>query len=230
MSIRTTLTLDEDVFERVKARAADTQRPFRETVNETTAASPGQPGRVRPHVHRRGPSDRAQAGTQPQQTTPVAGRTGRWQVPVIIVDANLLIYAYDSTTPQYPQARQWLESTLRGPQTIGLPWISIWAFPRVTTNRRASAQPLTAAQAFAIVERWLHLPNVLPLSPTTAHLAILTELAMERNIVGSNLTDATLAALTIEHGATLASADSDFGQFVPRLKWVNPLWTTALTQ
>lgn len=148
---------------------------------------------------------------------------------MIVVDANLLIYAHDSTAPQYPQARQWLESAMRSPQTIGLPWVSIWAFLRITTNRRATSEPLTAGAAFAIVERWLRLPNIRALSPSSAHLAILTELAVERSIVGPNLTDATLAALAIEHGATLASTDADFGQFVPRLKWVNPLWPTTLT-
>ena len=141
---------------------------------------------------------------------------------MIVPDVNLLIYAVDDTSHHHERARDWWLGALRGTEPIGLPWATTLAFVRLTTNGRIFASPLLADQALDLVEGWLAVPHVVVLEPTRAHLdrvrALLRELGTAANLV----TDAHLAALAIEHNATLASADADFSRF-PALRWTNPL-------
>jgi len=139
-----------------------------------------------------------------------------------IIDANLLLYAYNADAPQQRKAAEWLAKLLESGEIICLPWVTIWAFIRITTNSRLWANPRPAREAFAIVREWLAQPGVVPLHPGPLHADILERIVIDYDAAGPLLTDAALAALAIEHGATLASADQDFSRF-PDLKWVNPL-------
>jgi toxin-antitoxin system PIN domain toxin len=139
-----------------------------------------------------------------------------------IIDANLLLYAYNADAPQQRKAAEWLAKLLESGEIICLPWVTIWAFIRITTNSRLWANPRPAREAFAIVREWLAQPGVVPLHPGPLHADILERIVIDYGAAGPLLTDAALAALAIEHGATLASADQDFSRF-PDLKWVNPL-------
>ena len=139
-----------------------------------------------------------------------------------ILDANILIYAWNGADPRNERARRWIDALFTNEDWIGIPWVTIWAFLRLSTNARVMPQPMTAEQAFRIVEIWLALPNVVTIDPGPRHARILEDLSVSAQATGPLMTDAVLAALAIEHGATLASTDHDFSRF-PDLKWINPL-------
>jgi uncharacterized protein len=141
---------------------------------------------------------------------------------VIAVDVNLLIYAYDTTCPQHAAARAWLEEALSGGQEVGLPWQTITAFLRVLTHPSVAGGRFGVAEAVAIVEEWLALPNVRAISPGRGHWTHFRDLLKKTNARGNITTDAALAATAIEHGAILYTNDRDFARF-PGLRWVNPL-------
>lgn len=141
---------------------------------------------------------------------------------MIILDANVPLYAYDSSSPHHGAARRWLQRALDGTEPIGLPWITLIAFIRISTNPRAFARPLTIDEAFKAVQGWLGLPSTTVIDPTEGHLERFGSTAQDGQATGPMVTDAHLAALTIERGATLCSTDRDFFRF-PQLKLVNPL-------
>jgi uncharacterized protein len=141
---------------------------------------------------------------------------------VTIVDANVLLYAYNEDAPQQRIAAEWLTRLLQSGETIGLPWVTLWAFIRICTNSRIWTNPRPAEEAFAIIREWLAQPGVVPLQAGPLHVKILEKLVRDHNAVGPIATDAVLAAIAIEHGASLASTDQDFRRFTG-LKWINPL-------
>jgi toxin-antitoxin system PIN domain toxin len=141
---------------------------------------------------------------------------------VTLSDANLLIYAVDATSPRHEAARGWLERELSGVETFAFAWSVLLAFVRLVTHPAVFARPLTVGQAFDHVDEWLAQPSATVLHPTDRHAVIVRELLEPLGAAGNLVTDAHLAALAIEHGATLASSDRDFGRFA-RLRWVDPL-------
>lgn len=141
---------------------------------------------------------------------------------MIVIDANILLYAYDRESPHHRATAKWLEATLRGNDAVGLPWVTIWAFIRISTSVRLWQKPLTVQQAFSTVDDLLALPNVALINPGPRHRAILERLAIDHQSSGSRLTDAVLAALAMENGAALASTDQDFARFKD-LWQINPL-------
>ena len=141
---------------------------------------------------------------------------------MILLDANLLIYAVDENAPLHRKAKAWLEAALAGPDTVGLSWNVLLAFLRLTTRRGLFRDPLPLDTAFALITAWLDQPSVTVVDPGPRHLPILRELLLPMGTGGNLTSDAHLAALAIEHGAGLCSSDSDFARF-PGLKWNNPL-------
>lgn len=141
---------------------------------------------------------------------------------MIAVDANLLLYAYDQGAQKHQAGRDWWERTLSSEPQVGLPWLTVVAFLRIATNPRAVHRPLPPEKALSLVREWYDRDNVHPIQAGSRHLEILAQLVMEGQVRGPLMTDAHLAALTIEHGATLATHDKDFLRF-PRLKVIFPL-------
>ena len=141
---------------------------------------------------------------------------------MILIDANLLLYAHNTDAPQHLPARRWLESVLSGQEPVGLPWVAILAFLRLSTDVRAFPRPWSMNEASAFVAAWLARPNVDPVHPTERHWQILERLLAAGQVRGPLVTDTHFAALAIEHGATLCTTDRDFARF-PGLKWINPL-------
>lgn len=139
-----------------------------------------------------------------------------------IPDVNLLLYAYDTEAPLHDRARKWLEQALSGAETVGLAWVTLLAFIRLSTHRAAFAAPLGVEQAIGFVEEWLGQPPATVVHPTRRHAAVLRDLLGPLGVGGNLTTDAHLAALAIEHGATLCSSDNDFSRFAG-LRWVDPL-------
>jgi toxin-antitoxin system PIN domain toxin len=143
---------------------------------------------------------------------------------MIIVDANLLLYAHDAGSVHHPAARQWLENTLSGGEPVGLAWVALLAFLRVGTNPRLRKDAPTIEEAAAIVAGWLNRPMVTLVNPGERHWQILRDMMTKGQARGPFVTDAHLAALAIEHGAALATTDRDFARF-PGLRFFNPLAT-----
>lgn len=139
-----------------------------------------------------------------------------------ILDANLLLYAYNADAPQQKAAAKWLTELVASGEAIGLPWITAWAFIRISTNPRIWNNPLPVSAAFQIVEEWLAQPTVMPLGPGLRHWDLLKDVVMQHKAAGPLFTDAILAAHALENGAALASTDQDFSRF-KRVRWVNPL-------
>jgi toxin-antitoxin system PIN domain toxin len=140
----------------------------------------------------------------------------------MLVDANVLLYARDSRSPSHERARAWLTEHLNGPVRIGLPWPSLMAFVRVSTHPRAYERPLSPSQAWEQVEGWLEAPASWIPEPTRAHADVLGILMRRYELRGNIVSDAHLAALAIEHGLTLCSADTDFARFT-ELRWIDPV-------
>jgi toxin-antitoxin system PIN domain toxin len=142
---------------------------------------------------------------------------------VILVDANLLIYAHVSSFPQHAQARDWLDTQLNRGAPVGLPWPSLLAFLRIVTNPRVFQQPEPISEAWRQVGAWLGVDGVWIPQATERHRDVLGALLLSQGGLHANLVpDAHLAALAIEHGLLLCSADADFARF-PDLRWLNPL-------
>lgn len=141
---------------------------------------------------------------------------------MIVVDANLLLYAYDPGSPHHKAAREWIEEAFSGSEIVGIPWQTIGAFLRITTNSKLPGQRVTLERAIEVVDMWLEQPNVRFLTPGERHWALLCQMMTEGQARGPLLTDAQLAAITIEYGGVLHTTDRDFARF-PGLRWVNPL-------
>lgn len=141
---------------------------------------------------------------------------------MILIDANLLLYAVNLDSPRHSAARAWLEQALSGNETVGLPWIVLLAFLRIATNGRVFEHPLSPESACAYVEEWLNLPIVTTVAPGNGHWPILHNLLVTTGTGGNLTSDAHIAALALERGSTVYSTDNDFKRF-PGLRHVNPL-------
>ncbi len=141
---------------------------------------------------------------------------------MILIDANVLIYAVNSESPLHRKAKAWLEATLSGQDTVGLSWTVLLAFLRLTTRSGVFEKPLPVKTAFDVVDEWLAQPSVVTVDPMAQHLRTVRDLLLPLGTGGNLTSDAHLAALAIEHGAELCSSDNDFRRF-PRLRWRNPL-------
>ena len=141
---------------------------------------------------------------------------------MILLDANLLLYAHNTSSKEHQTTVSWLEEILAGPAPIALSWDTILAFLRVSTTARIFGEPLDLEMAKSVVSDWLSQPNVSIVGPTDRHWEIFSKLLPRSRLRGSLIMDAHLAALAIEHGATLCTNDRDFARF-PGLKVEYPL-------
>lgn len=141
---------------------------------------------------------------------------------MMLIDANLLLYAYDESSEFHSPAHSWLEQQFAGKDLKALSWQSITAFVRISTNPRAYISPFTIAEAVKIVSEWLDHETIVVLIPTNRHWQIFRDLLEQGQASGPLVMDAHLAALAIEHGATLCTTDRDFSRF-SGLRIYNPL-------
>ena len=141
---------------------------------------------------------------------------------MILVDANLLLYAYNASSEDHAQAKDWLEGLFSGTEPVALCWPVILAFIRLATNSRVFPHPFSRTEVAVIVSDWLDRPQTILVAPEGRHWTILQRTLSEGKASGALVSDAHLAALAIEHGATLYSTDRDFARF-SNLKFENPL-------
>jgi uncharacterized protein len=141
---------------------------------------------------------------------------------MIVLDANVLLYAYDSSSAAHLRCKDWLEAALNGESQIAIPWQTLLAFVRIATNARAFRNPLSINAAIELVEIWMARPHVTVLAPGTRYWPSLKQQLLEAQVTGPLVTDAALAALALEHGAALATTDRDFRRF-DHLEVINPV-------
>ena len=141
---------------------------------------------------------------------------------MILVDVNLLVYAHVDDMRQHPGARRWLDDVLSDPAPVGLPWQTLLGFVRLVTNPRVFATPHDPHAAWSVVEHWLDADPVWIPAPTERHRQVFATLVERVRPSGNLVPDTHLAALAIEHGLTLMTADLGFARF-PGLRWENPL-------
>ena len=141
---------------------------------------------------------------------------------MIVLDANVLLYAYDSDSDKHAKARAWVEEVFSGASPVGLPWQTVSAFMRIVTNPRLAGKRFTPVEVVEIVDQWVKQPNVRLLGPGDDHWSFLRQMIVDGQVRGPLITDAQLAALTIEYGGVLYTTDRDFSRF-PGLRWKNPI-------
>lgn len=139
-----------------------------------------------------------------------------------LVDANLLLWAHHEAFAQHAAARGWWAQTLTTAPLVGIPWPSALAFVRISTHPRALTVPASVEEAWAVVESWLDRDNVWVPVPTERHRSVLSQMLVTGRASGNHSGDAHLAALAIEWGLELLSADRDFARY-PGLRWRDPL-------
>jgi toxin-antitoxin system PIN domain toxin len=132
---------------------------------------------------------------------------------LLLVDANVLLNAVNSRSRQHDEAHRWLSEALAGREVVAFPWVVQLAFLRLATNSQAFRKPLSVAEAAAIVTSWMSSRSAVVIEPTTRHLPLLGGLLAGSGTAGNLVTDAHLAALALEHDATVVSFDRDFGRF-----------------
>lgn len=137
-------------------------------------------------------------------------------------DVNLLLYAADETAQLHEPALAWIEETLSGIETVAFAWVAMLGFVRISTSPHARQRPWGVDKALDVVDGWLARPVSTVVHPTRRHAAVLRDLLAPLGAGGNLTTDAHLAALAIEHGATLCSSDNDFSRF-KGLDWLDPL-------
>ncbi len=141
---------------------------------------------------------------------------------MILPDANLLLHALNSDSTDHAAARRWLEDLLKGGKEVGLCSVVAFAFVRISTHRMAFPRPLSVDAAFDHVENWLSFPSVLWIECSQEDLTVARSLLQAAGTGGNLVTDAQIAAISLRLGATIHSADTDFGRF-PKIRWKNPL-------
>ena len=145
---------------------------------------------------------------------------------MIVPDINLLLYAYNDGAQQHDSARLWREELVNGDEIVGIPWIILTGFVRLSTNPRVLASPIAPEEAIGHVQDWLQFAHIVPLNPGDQHLIYLRRILDSIGTVGNLVTDAHIAAFAMEHQAEVHSNDSDFARF-PGLRLHNPLVTSS---
>lgn len=141
---------------------------------------------------------------------------------MIVPDTNLLVFAYDSTSPCHAAAKKWWEDVLSGDKPVGIPWVVVLAFTRLMTHPTICTDPLTTEEVRRIIGHWIGQPHVRVLCPSSGTMDTFFDLHEGGGLGGNLTTDALIAAHAIENAATLFSNDRDFDRF-SGLKWTNPL-------
>lgn len=139
-----------------------------------------------------------------------------------LVDTNVLLYAVNSAYPEHRPAKSWIDNALSGGAPVGFAWLALVGFVRVATHPTVFERPLAVSEALDVVEAWLEPAPATVLQPGTSHPTVLRTMLEDTGSAGNLSNDAHLAALALEHKATVVTFASDFGKF-PGVRWERPL-------
>ncbi len=140
---------------------------------------------------------------------------------MILPDVNTLLYAVNSASEQHAAASRALQEGFVAPRGVGFAWVALLAFLRLSTRRGIFPSPLSLEDALRVVNHWLAYPNAQIVLESEDHAQVLGKLLLATGASGNLTTDAHLAALAIEHDATIVSFDRDFARFAD-VKWSLP--------
>lgn len=143
---------------------------------------------------------------------------------MLCADVNVLVYAHRPESPGHAGCRAWLEGARAGLEPLGLSDVALSGFVRVVTHPRVFKEPTPTGTALAFCDALLSSPSVSRVAPGERHWQIFADLCRRVDATGNVVPDAFLAALAVELGATLITADRSFGRF-PTLRWRHPLET-----
>lgn len=138
-----------------------------------------------------------------------------------LVDANVLLYAVNEAEPRHDEARDWLDDSLASRESVGFAWVPVLAFLRLVTKVGLFPSPLPVSEAVERIRQWTSQPSAVVVEPTPRHLDLLAGLLTGAGTGGNVVNDAHLAALALEHDATIVSYDNDFDRF-PGVRWLRP--------
>jgi len=141
---------------------------------------------------------------------------------MIIPDANLLLYAYDSSNRFHRPAALWWKQCLEGIEPVGLCGVVLFAYCRIGTSRQAFENPMTIEEAARHVRSWLERPVTEFLLIQEADVILALQWLENAGSGGNLTTDAQIAAIAHRHRATVHTADTDFNRFKD-IRWKNPI-------
>ena len=138
------------------------------------------------------------------------------------LDANILIYASDESSPRNSQAVKFLNECLEDADLLCLTWPTLMAYQRISTHQRVFQNPLSPAEAWKNIRQLIDLPGVRIIGEQPGFAERYEEVTGSFPVRGNLVPDAHLATILRQHGVkTLYSADADFRKF-DFLKVVNP--------
>lgn len=138
-----------------------------------------------------------------------------------LVDTNVLLYVSDPEAAHHAPAKRWLDTALAGGAPVGFAWLALVGFVRIISNPRIFERPTTPSRAMDQVDHWLAARSATVLRPGARHADLMREMLDAVGSGGNLVNDAHLAALALEHRATMVSFDTDFGRF-PGVRWETP--------
>ena len=128
-------------------------------------------------------------------------------------DTNVFLYSVNPLSPHHKKAASWLGNAFDSASGVGLAWLALIGFIRLSTHPAILPKPLSVADATGMADDWLLHPRARLLHPTERHSGVLSRLLLVAGTAGNLANDAHLAALALEHGATVGSFDKDFKKF-----------------
>ena len=141
---------------------------------------------------------------------------------MILPHANLLLYAFNSDAPDHDRAAQWWETCLNENEPVGLTWLVLLAVLRISTKPGPFDPPASTSIVLDDIDAWLTRPHVRMLEPKSTHVQAIRSIAEPLGLGGDVMNDVHLAALALEYGAVVHTADNDFARFTG-VRWHNPL-------
>lgn len=140
---------------------------------------------------------------------------------MILADVTVLVYAHREDLPQHEVFSRWLSQEIQSGRGYALCDATLSGFLRVVTNGRVFTDPTPLEVALMLVEELRAQPGAIHLSPGQRHWSLFADLCTAVGARGNDIPDAYLAALAIESGSELVTADRGFGRF-PGLRWSCP--------
>ena len=140
---------------------------------------------------------------------------------MLLLDVNVLVYAYREDTPDHRRFKDWLESLVNGDEPYGMSDLVLSGFLRIVPHPSIFHPPSPIEDALAFVEQIRSQPNCIVMSPGPRHWQIFAGICQTNGIRGNLVPDAYLAALAMESGSEWISTDGDYARF-SGLRWRRP--------